>query len=113
MATFDYNGTKIQVVGPEEMSVEEALDLESARGVGWDDLTDLAKVGALVGLSVVRAVPGTEWPGVLKSVSLAHVRAANEALQVEAAEQEARAQIGDGEVLSPTSAASEHEPPAA
>ena len=113
MVKFVYEGRDVELVRMEDMSIDEALALEQARGVGWDDLTDLARIGALVGVSLVRAgVTSAAWPAVLKHVPLGTVRDVIALVNAQEQGEESEAS-GDGEVLSPTPAVDVSDAPAA
>ena len=122
MASIDYNGVTIPLIDdPDDWTGREIFAVERMVAGGEQTAETFGQLAAVVGISIARAVPTFVFPDqilTMKGRDLGPlVKAAMEAIDTERQEREAAAELAakaiEGEVLSPTSAASEDTTPAA
>ncbi len=122
MASIEYKGVTIPLIDdPDDWDGREIFAVERMVAGGIQTAETFGQFAAIVGISIARVVPTFAFPDqilAMKGRELGPlIKAAMDGISVERQQREAAAELAakaiEGEVLSPTSAASEEPSPAA
>ncbi len=122
MASIDYNGVTIPLIDdPDDWNGREIFAVERMVAGGIQTAETFGQLAAVVGISIARVMPTFVFPDeilTMKGRDLGPlVKNAMESIDTDRKQRQAEAELAakaiEGEVLSPTSAASEEPSPAA